>query len=136
MARIEQKVQELNNQRAKEKRQLKLYADKLNEFSCLIEAQGYIKETIQPFLMDDKLPLRAKDQEMLTETINNIMAIDLSKNGLLARSQMNNKMENKEIPFEAKEKYLLHILALTETDVISNDIPEIPRKLDIQYNNE
>lgn len=136
LARIEQKVQELNNQRAKEKRQLKLYADKLNEFSCLIEAQGYIKETIQPFLMDDKLPLRAKDQEMLTETINNIMAIDLSKNGLLARSQMNNKMENKEIPFEVKEKYLLHILALTETDVISNDIPEIPRKLDIQYNNE
>ncbi|MGE7093220.1 dynamin family protein [Lysinibacillus sp. NPDC048646] len=136
LGRIEQKVQELNQQRAKEKRQLKLYAEKLNEFSCLIEAQGYIKEVIQPFLMDDKLPLRAKDQEMLKETINNIMTIDLSRNGLLARSQMNNKMENKAIPFEMKEKYLLHTLALTETDVISNDIPEIPRKLNIQYNNE
>ncbi len=136
LGRIEQKVQELNQQRAKEKRQLKLYAEKLNEFSCLIEAQGYIKEIIQPFLMDDKLPLRAKDQEMLKETINNIMTIDLSRNGLLARSQMNNKMENKAIPFEMKEKYLLHTLALTETDVISNDIPEIPQKLNIQYNNE
>ncbi|QDQ03275.1 GTP-binding protein [Lysinibacillus fusiformis] len=136
LARIEQKVQELNQQRAKEKRQLKLYAEKLNEFSCLIEAQGYIKEVIQPFLMDDKLPLRAKDQEMLKETINNIMTIDLSRNGLLARSQMNNKMENKAIPFDVTEKYFLHTLALSETDVISNDIPEIPQKLNIQYNNE
>lgn len=86
--------------------------------------------------MDDKLPLRAKDQEMLKETINNIMTIDLSRNGLLARSQMNNKMENKAIPFDVTEKYFLHTLALSETDVISNDIPEIPQKLNIQYNNE
>ncbi len=136
LARIEQKVQELNHQRAKEKHQLKLYAEKLNEFSCLIEAQGYIKEAIQPFLMDDKLPLRTKDQEMLKETINSIMTIDLSSNGLLARSQMNHKMENKIIPFEVKAKYPLYALALTETDVVSNDIPEIPKKLDIQYNNE
>ena len=49
MSRIEQKVQKLNQQRAKDKRQLKRYAEKLNEFSCLIEAQGYIKEHLQPF---------------------------------------------------------------------------------------
>jgi len=133
LARIVNKVQELNQQRAKEKRQLKLYAEKLNEFSCLIEAQGFIKENILPFLMDEQMPLKEKDIDMLKETINSIMSIDLSNNGLLARSQMNNKMKSIEIPFEVQEKYPLHVLTLTETDVVSNDIPEIPKKLDIRY---
>ena len=133
LARIEQKVQELNQQRSREKHQLQLYANKLNEFSCLIEAQGYIKEKIQLFLMDEQMPLRAKDIEMLKETINSIVSIDLTNNGLLARSQMNKKMESTAIPFEAQQKYPLHTLALVEADVKSNDIPEIPKKLDIQY---
>lgn len=133
LARIEKKVNELNQQRAKEKRQLKLYAAKLNEFSCLIEAQGFIKENIQPFLMDERVPLRPKDQQMLKETIDNITSIDLSKNGLLARSQMNNKMESIAIPFDVESKYALQPLRLAETDVKSNDIPAIPNKLEIQY---
>ncbi|OEC00697.1 GTP-binding protein [Lysinibacillus sphaericus] len=133
LARIEKKVNELNQQRAKEKRQLKLYAAKLNEFSCLIEAQGFIKENIQPFLMEERMPLRPKDQQMLKETIDSITSIDLSKNGLLARSQMNNKMESVAIPFDVESKYLLQPLRLAETDVKSNDIPAIPNKLEIQY---
>lgn len=133
LARIEKKVNELNQQRAKEKRQLKLYAAKLNEFSCLIEAQGFIKENIQPFLMEERRPLRPKDQQMLKETIDSITSIDLSKNGLLARSQMNNKMESVAIPFDVESKYLLQPLRLAETDVKSNDIPAIPNKLEIQY---
>ncbi|WP_445477581.1 dynamin family protein [Lysinibacillus irui] len=133
MSRIEQKVQELNQQRAKEKRQLKNYTEKLNEFSCLIEAQGYIKGTLQPFLMNEELPLKAKDLKMLEETVQAILNIDLSYNGLLTRSQMNNKMESIAIPFEARDKHLLEALALKEEDVKSNDIPEIPKKLEIQY---
>ncbi len=133
MSRIEQKVQELNQQRAKEKRQLKNYTEKLNEFSCLIEAQGYIKGTLQPFLMNEELPLKAKDLKMLEETVQAILNIDLSYNGLLTRSQMNNKMESIAIPFEARDKHLLEVLALKEEDVKSNDIPEIPKKLEIQY---
>ncbi len=133
LARIEKRVKELNQQRAKEKKQLKLYAAKLNEFSCLIEAQGFIKDNIQPFLMEDSMPLRIKDQQMLKETIDSIIDIDLSKNGLLARSQMNNKMESIEIPFEVHSKYPLQELRLAETDVKSNDIPAIPNKLEIQY---
>ncbi len=133
LARIEKRVKELNQQRAKEKKQLKLYAAKLNEFSCLIEAQGLIKDNIQPFLMEDSMPLRIKDQQMLKETIDSIIDIDLSKNGLLARSQMNNKMESIEIPFEVHSKYPLQELRLAETDVKSNDIPAIPNKLEIQY---
>ncbi|WP_339258529.1 dynamin family protein [Lysinibacillus sp. FSL K6-3209] len=133
LARIEKKVNELNQQRAKEKRQLKLYAAKLNEFSCLIGAQGFIKENIQPFLMEERMPLRPKDQQMLKETIDSITSIDLSKNGLLARSQMNNKMESVAIPFDVESKYLLQPLRLAETDVKSNDIPAIPNKLEIQY---
>ncbi|WP_337982429.1 dynamin family protein [Lysinibacillus sp. C5.1] len=133
LARIEKKVNELNQQRAKEKHQLKLYAAKLNEFSCLIEAQGFIKENIQPFLMDERVPLRSKDQQMLKETIDNIISIDLSKNGLLARSQMNNKMESIAILFDVESKYALQPLRLAETDVKSNDIPAIPNKLEIQY---
>ncbi len=133
MSRIEQKVQELNQQRAKEKRQLKNYAEKLNEFSCLIEAQGYIKDTLQPFLMNEELPLKAKDLKMLEETVQAILNIDLSYNGLLTRSQMNNKMESIAIPFEVRDKHLLEALGLKEEDVKSNDIPEIPKKLAIQY---
>jgi hypothetical protein len=133
LARIEKRVKELNQQRAKEKKQLKLYAAKLNEFSCLIEAQGFIKDNIQPFLMEDRMPLRIKDQQMLKETIDSIIDIDLSKNGLLARSQMNNKMESIEIPFEVGSKYPLQDLHLAETDVRSNDIPAIPKKLEVQY---
>ncbi|MGE7840811.1 dynamin family protein [Lysinibacillus sp. NPDC093712] len=133
LARIEKRVKELNQQRAKEKKQLKLYAAKLNEFSCLIEAQGFIKDNIKPFLMEDKMPLRIKDQQMLEETIDSIIDIDLSKNGLLARSQMNNRMESIEIPFEVDSKYPLQALRLAETDVKSNDIPAIPNKLEVQY---
>lgn len=133
MSRIEQKVQKLNQQRANDKRQLKRYAEKLNEFSCLIEAQGYIKEHLQPFLMNEKMPLKSKDIAMLEETVQAILAIDLSNNGLLARSQMNNKMESIAIPFVVQEKYPLQMLALREEDVKSNDIPEIPKKLVVQY---
>lgn len=133
MSRIEQKVQKLNQQRAKDKRQLKRYAEKLNEFSCLIEAQGYIKEHLQPFLMNEQMPLKSKDIAMLEETMQAILAIDLSNNGLLARSQMNNKMESIAIPFEVQEKYPLQMLDLREEDVKSNDIPEIPKKLVVQY---
>lgn len=133
MSRIEQKVQKLNQQRANDKRQLKRYAEKLNEFSCLIEAQGYIKEHLQPFLMNEKMPLKSKDIAMLEETVQAILAIDLSNNGLLARSQMNNKMESIAIPFVVQEKYPLQMLALREEDVKSNDIPEIPEKLVVQY---
>ncbi|MBL3728299.1 GTP-binding protein [Lysinibacillus sp. HST-98] len=133
MSRIEQKVQKLNQQRAKDKRQLKRYAEKLNEFSCLIEAQGYIKEHLQPFLMNEQMPLKSKDITMLEETVQAILAIDLSNNGLLARSQMNNKMESIAIPFDVQEKYPLQMLALREEDVKSNDIPEIPKKLVVQY---
>ncbi|SPU38443.1 Predicted GTPase [Lysinibacillus capsici] len=133
MSRIEQKVQKLNQQRAKDKRQLKRYAEKLNEFSCLIEAQGYIKEHLQPFLMNEQMPLKSKDIAMLEETVQAILAIDLSNNCLLARSQMNNKMESIAIPFEVQEKYPLQMLDLREEDVKSNDIPEIPKKLVVQY---
>ncbi|WP_421927250.1 dynamin family protein [Lysinibacillus capsici] len=133
MSRIEQKVQKLNQQRAKDKRQLKRYAEKLNEFSCLIEAQGYIKEHLQPFLMNEQMPLKSKDIAMLEETVQAILAIDLSNNGLLARSQMNNKMESIAIPFEVREKYPLQMLDLREEDVKSNDIPEIPKKLVVLY---
>ena len=136
LAQIEQKVVELNNQRAKEKQQLQSYAAKLNEFSCLIEAQRYLKDSIEPFFMDGNLPLRDKDRLMLKETMDSISNIDLSNNGLLIRSHMNNQMESKAIPFDFEEKYALHALALTELDVKSNDIPQIPKKLDIQYGNE
>lgn len=133
---VEQKVKALNEQRAKEKRQLKMYASKLNEFTCLIEAQAYLRDVIEPFLMDENLPLRDKDRVMLHETIESICTIDLSNNGLVARSHMKNQIESKAISFDFDEKYPLHELALTELDIKSNDIPEIPKKLDIQYDDE
>lgn len=136
LTQVEQKVEKLNNQRAKEKHQLKLYASKLNEFTCLMEAQGYLWNELKPFLIDDTLPLRDKDRLMLHETIENIRAIDLTNNGLLARSYMKNLIESKAIPFDIKEKYPLYKLTLTAVDIKSNDIPEIPKKLAIRYDNE
>ncbi len=132
LAHVEHKAQKLNQQRAKERRQLKLYTDKLNEFSCLMEAQGYMKDHLQPFLMSEQLPLKAKDLNMLEDTMQAILDIDLSYNGLLARSQVKNT-ENVAIPFVVQDKYPLYILNLKEEDVKSNDIPEIPNKLTIQY---
>lgn len=136
LAQVGRKVAELNDQRAKEKRQLKMYKSKLNEFTCLIEAQGYLRDVIEPFLMEDHLPLRDKDRLMLQDTIENIRLIDLTNNGLLARSHMKNQIESKAIPFDFEEKYPLYELALTAVDIKSNDIPEIPKKLAIQYDNE
>ncbi|MEK5232304.1 dynamin family protein [Lysinibacillus sp. FSL K6-0232] len=133
LTHIEQKVQKLNQQRAKEKRQLKLYAEKISEFSCFIEAQGYIKEHLQPFLMGEQSPLKAKDIKMLKDTIHAILAIDLSYSGLLAKSKINNNMENVDISFAVQDKYLPYKLALKEADIKSHDIPEIPNKLTIQY---
>ena len=136
LAQVERKVAELNEQREKEKHILKMYKTKLNEYSCLVEAQGYLRDVIESFLLSEHLPLREKDRTMLQETIKGICAIDLTNNRLLARSHMKNQIESKAIPFDFEEKYPLHELALTEVDIKSNDIPEIPKKLDIQYDNE
>ena len=136
LAQVERKVVELNEQRDKEKHSLKMYKAKLNEFSCIIEAQGYLRNVIEPFLLSEHLPLRDKDRTMLQETMERISAIDLTNNGLLARSHMKNQIESKAIPFDFEEKYPLYKLVLTEEDIKSTDIPEIPKKLNIQYDNE
>ncbi|MEG0258931.1 MAG: GTP-binding protein, partial [Lysinibacillus sp.] len=131
---IENKVNELNNQRVREQRQLKSYAAKLNEFTCLIEAQGFLRDAIEPFLMDEKTPLTERERQMVKETITAICAVDLSYNGLLTRSKATNRADDTIIEFDFEQKYPLHALKLTEADVKSKDIPEVPIKLEIIYN--
>lgn len=124
-------VAELNVQRNYERLHIKSYADKLSEFTCVVEAQGFLRDAIKPFLLSEQLPLTVNEKKQVESLIDLICKVDLTEEGLLSRLSFTRQADEKPIETDFDTKYPLHSLSLTEADIVS-DIPEVPEVIQLQ----
>lgn len=120
-------VSELNLQRKRERTYIKSYANKLSEFNCIIEAQSFVKDAVQPFLLESTLPFSEQEKMHIQNTIECIMAVDLTHQSLykqLDLAQPDDLLA--QIDFETKHR--LVGLSLTEADVVS-ELPDLPQEI-------
>lgn len=125
-------VAELNVQRKREVIVLKSYVNKLSEFGCLADAQRFVKDALKPILLNDSLPISEEEKKMIEQTMEAIVAVNLSQDSL--KNNIPTKMDDKnlELHTDFEMKYQLSSLSLTEADVLS-EIPELPEELALQY---
>lgn len=124
-------VSDLNVQRKKERLNLKSYVDKLSEFTCITEAQGFLRDAVQPCLLSGDLPLSEEEQLHVRNTIECICAIDLTHEALFTKVSVSETVDlTSQLEFDVN--YKLVGLTLTETDVVS-DLPKLPAAITIQY---
>ena len=120
---IIRQVAELNTQRKREVKAANAYVNKLAEFSCIEEAQYFIKDAIKPYLLGGSIELTEEQRATIENTIECIIAVELSQKEVALPSEENEKDIMLQQEFEMN--YTLRPLKLIETDVIS-DIPELP----------
>lgn len=123
-------VGDLNIQRKNERLNLKSYVNKLAEFTCITEAQGFLRDAILPHVLAAELPLTAEEKRHIQNTIECIGAIDLTHEAVYNRASQTESTQFSEL-LEFDTNYSLIGLSLTESDVIS-DIPALPRVFEIQ----
>lgn len=129
MKTILMQVGELNVQRKRERIILKSNANKLAEFNCIIEAQGFVRDALKPYLLSNSLPLTDSEKTHVRNTIDCICAVDLTHEGLYTRLTFNDLDLTAQLDFETS--YKLSGLSLTEADVVS-DLPELPAIIEIE----
>ena len=126
---IQNQVNDLNLQRKRELTYVKSYANKLAEFNCIVEAQSFLKDAIQPYLLNQTLPLEDHEKDHIRNTIECICAVDLTHQSLYNRLNVNDSDDLlAQLDFDAK--YKLVGLSLTEADIIS-EIPAIPQVIEL-----
>ncbi|MER1987302.1 MAG: dynamin family protein [Solibacillus sp.] len=118
-------VGELNIQRKKERLNLKSYVNKLAEFTCITEAQGFLRDAILPYILGEHLPLTAEEKQHVQNTIECICAIDLTHEAVYNRASRSDQIQTSEF-LEFDANYSLIGLSLTEADVVS-DLPTLPQ---------
>ena len=123
---IIRQVAELNIQRKREVKAANAYVNKLAEFSCIEEAQHFIKDAIKPYLLGGSIELTAEQRATIENTVECIMAVELSQKEVALPSEENEQDIMLHQEFEMN--YTLSALKLIEADVIS-DIPELPTPL-------
>lgn len=117
-------VSDLNSQRKKDRLNLASHVNKLAEFTCITEAQGFLRDAIQPYMLSNHLPLSEDEQLHIRNTIECICAIDLTHEGLFNRA-MTTQTQDLTSQLEFDDHYKLVGLSLTEADVVS-DLPALP----------
>lgn len=110
--------------RQQELAQLKLSVVKMTEFNCLIEAQGILRDVVWPYIKQTALPINEREQVYIETLIQQISHVDLSGNGILARSGAINAVNEKRL--ESLTNYVVHELSLEENGLKSADIPPLP----------
>lgn len=120
---IIRQVTELNIQRKREVKAVNAYVNKLAEFTCIEEAQYFIKDAIKPYLLGGSFDLTEEQRATIENTIECITAVELSPKEVSLPSDDNEQDLMLQQEFEVK--YTLSPLKLIEADVIS-DIPELP----------
>lgn len=122
---IQNQVNDLNLQRKRERTYIKSYADKLAEFNCIVEAQSFLKDAIQPFLIGESLPIEDHEKNHIRNTIECICAVDLTHQALYKRLNVQDADDLlTQLDFDSKFKLIG--LSLTEADIIS-EIPALPQ---------
>ncbi|MGN7478237.1 dynamin family protein [Solibacillus silvestris] len=129
LATIINQASELNLQRKRERTYIKSYANKLAEFNCIVEAQSFLKDAVQPCLLDSMLPITEQEKGHIRNTIECITAVDLTHKALYERLNFT-EPEDLLAQMDFETKYRLIGLSLTEADVVS-DIPELPKVIEI-----
>lgn len=127
---VKHKMLELNAQRKKEHQSLKFNVAKLNEFTCLVEAQGFIRDAIGPYMKNAELPLSHDEVIEVEKTITAICNVNLTNSGVLARKNLDTQQEDTFIVSDFSIKYPLQALKLTEADIRS-EVPAIPELMQI-----
>lgn len=126
---IQNQLNELNLQRKRERNYIISYVNKLLEFNCIVEGQNFIKDAIQPLLLEQTFPISEQEKDNLMNTIECIHAVDLSHHSLYNQLTIEETDDLlTQMDFEAK--YKLIGLSLTEADVIS-EIPELPKQIEM-----
>lgn len=115
--------------RQKELAALKLSVIKMNEFTCLIEAQGLLRSVVWGYISKTELPLSAKEKAYMDELIQAISRVDLSGNGILTRSGAVNVVNQKMDVVTFEDRYQVTQLQLEENGLKSADIPPLPKKV-------
>ena len=130
MKQILTQVGELNVQRKREQVVLTSYADKLAEFNCIVEAQGFVREALLPYALGDALPLSDEEKKQLRNTVECICAVDLTHEGLYNRLSFTKNDADVNVQVQFEVNYQIVGLSLTEADVIS-DLPELQATVEI-----
>lgn len=118
-------------ERAEEMRRLQRSVTKLNEFQCLIEAQGILRDVVWPYIKTTPFPLKDREKAYTEELIRNITAVDLSGHSVLTRSGINELLSDNNVTVDFAKKYKVYPLALEEDGMKSADIPPLPTKYQI-----
>ncbi|WP_431030329.1 dynamin family protein [Lysinibacillus sp. LZ02] len=116
-------VAELNSQRKREVKIANSYVNKLSEFSCIIEAQHFVRDAIKPYLLSGAIELTENQQVTIENTIDGMIAVQLSQKEIELPSEESDQDSLLHQEFETK--YMLSPLSLTEVDVLS-DLPDLP----------
>lgn len=122
-------VGDLNVQRKNEQLSLKSYVNKLGEFMCITEAQGFLRDAILPYMLEDHLPLSAEEKRHIQNTVECICAIDLTHGTLFGKTDYAEGHTSDFLEFDTS--YSLIGLSLTEADVLS-ELPPLPEKIIVQ----
>lgn len=117
-------VGDLNLQRKNERTYLKSYINKLSEFNCIVEAQGFLRDAILPYMQDGALPISEQEKQHIRNTIDCICAVDLTHQALSNRLTIS-EPDDLLAQLEFESKYKLAGLSLTEADVKS-ELPDMP----------
>lgn len=122
---IRNQVKELEAQQIRKRSKMISYTNKLAEFSCMVEAQSFLKDAIEPFLLERVLPIKKQEEAYIRQTVEHIMTVDYSYEApAVADSGELLALLN------LKEKYPLFELRLSVEDIVS-DIPELPGIIEI-----
>lgn len=122
---IRDQLKELETQRKRERSHLISYANKLAEFHCITEAQSFLKDEIEPFLLEGVLPIKEQEKIQIQHTVDRIVTVNFTHEAppIAEPDEM-----LAQVDFE--EKYQLFKLSLSEEDIVS-DIPELPKVIKI-----
>lgn len=129
LTNIQHQVDDLNLQRKRERTYMRSYANKLAEFNCIVEAQSFLKDAIQPYLLEDSLPITDQEKDQIRNTIECICAVDLTHQSMYKRLNVNDSDELL-VQFDFNAKFKLMGLSLTEADIVS-EIPELPQAIEL-----
>lgn len=131
LAHHEKSASHLIATRQKELAALKLSVVKMAEFTCLIEAQGVLRDVVWRYIKTTALPLSDKEKAYMDELIQAISRVDLSGNGIVARSGATTVI-NQKVADASFSRYTIVPLQLEENGLKSADIPPVPEKVTLE----
>lgn len=124
LSTIQNQLIELETQRKRERSYMMSSVNKLGEFNCIAEAQSFLKDAIEPLLLEGVLPIKEQEKMQIQHTVDRIVSVDLTREA----PPIVELDELQEQP-DFDETYNLFELNLSEEDIVS-DLPELPEVIE------